>query len=226
MRSRLQTLVIFAAHGLAWLIFIFVVGLSCIAFLSQAVRTSSRRSFKNNINVLIIGIAYVLAFVMTVSLCVTRRISMFRRLQRMSKERMAIGKGDAPKAVRQFITQEYARACLVTFEALPKDAQQEGWGRPGSKYAGIHFRRSLLSTIRDIDAVSRLLIPSQPPLRPNDRMLHHLRFVAPLIPKDEDGISPLHYYDSAIQMARHAEHEPKEREYEIGIGAADQIKKM
>jgi hypothetical protein len=39
-------------------VFGFAVGVSLVGFLSQAVRTSRRRSFKNNIDVLIIIIAY------------------------------------------------------------------------------------------------------------------------------------------------------------------------
>jgi hypothetical protein len=76
------------------------------------------------------------------------------------------------------------------------------------------------------DAQARLLIPSLPPLRPNDRLSHHFRFIAPLIPTDEEGRSPLHYYDSAIQLARQADREPTEREFEVGIAAADEIKRM
>ena len=77
-----------------------------------------------------------------------------------------------------------------------------------------------------LDAQARLLIPSLPPLRPNDRISHHYRFIAPLMPKDDEGRSPLHYYDSAVQLARQAEREPTEREFEVGITAADEIKKM
>jgi hypothetical protein len=36
----------------------------------------------------------------------------------------------------------------------------------------------------------------------------------------------LHYYDSAVQLARQAEREPTEREFEVGITAADEIKKI
>jgi hypothetical protein len=42
----------------SWLVFGFAVFVSLIGFLSQAVRTSRRQSFKNNIHVLIISIAY------------------------------------------------------------------------------------------------------------------------------------------------------------------------
>jgi hypothetical protein len=46
------------------------------------------------------------------------------------------------------------------------------------------------------------------------------------MPTDDEGLSPLHYYDSAIQLARQADREPTEREFELGIAAADEIKKM
>lgn len=130
------------------------------------------------------------------------------------------------QAVHEFISQEYARACLIAYESLPRDTQQEGWGRPGTGYDSVQFRRSLLDTVLDLDAAARLIIPSLPPLRRNDRILHHFRFIAPLIPKDEDGLSPLHYCDSAIQMARYAAREPTQREFEIGMNAALQIKKI
>jgi hypothetical protein len=45
-------------HIFAWLVFGFAVGVSLVGFLSQAVRISRRRSFKNNNDVLIIIIAY------------------------------------------------------------------------------------------------------------------------------------------------------------------------
>lgn len=56
-------------------------------------------------------------------------------------------------------------------------------------------------------------------------MLHHFRFLNPLLPKDEDGISPLHYYDSAVQLARNSARALTEEEFEIGITAASQIEK-
>jgi hypothetical protein len=37
------------------------------------------------------------------------------------------------------------------------------------------------------------------------------------MPTDDEGRSPLHYYDSAIQLARQADREPTEREFEVGI---------
>ncbi|KAI0274691.1 hypothetical protein BC834DRAFT_849214 [Gloeopeniophorella convolvens] len=226
MSHRIRKLFTGVLNIIAWLVFAFAVGVSLVGFLSQAVRTSTRRSFKNNINVLIILVAYSLVFVMSLAFCLNRRISMVRKLHRISKRRVALRKGDIPKHLHEFVTQEYARACLISFESLPKDAHREGWGRPGTRWDGLSFRRTLLDTIPDLDAQARLLIPSQPPLRPHARMSHHHRFVAPLMPRDEDGLTPLHYYDSAVQLARQAARELSEREFEIGMAAADEIKRI
>ena len=58
MVSRATTL-LGAAYIFVWLVYIFALSISCVALLSQAVRTSRNQSWKKNINVLIIGIAYV-----------------------------------------------------------------------------------------------------------------------------------------------------------------------
>jgi hypothetical protein len=57
-------------------------------------------------------------------------------------------------------------------------------------------------------------------------MSRHYRFIAPLLPTDDNGLSPLHYYDSAIQLARQADREPTEGEFEVGIAAANEITRM
>ena len=149
----------------------------------------------------------------------------------------------ALKTVHQYISQEYARACLVSYEALPTVAFHEGRGRPGTKYSGMRFRRVLLDTIPEIgvhtfhlslyvfvdrspDALAHLVIPSHPVLRPHSRMIHHFRFILPLLPQDEDGISLLHYYDSAIQLARNSTKEPTEMEFQIAMESAAGIKKV
>ena len=57
-------------------------------------------------------------------------------------------------------------------------------------------------------------------------MLHHFRWLLPLLEKDQDGLTPLHYYDSVIQLARHTTREPTEEEFLAGIEAADAIRTM
>ena len=56
-------------------------------------------------------------------------------------------------------------------------------------------------------------------------MLHHFRFLKPLLSIDVDGMSPLHYYDSAIQLARNSARSLSEEEFETGMNAVQQIEK-
>lgn len=208
------------------LITIFFAALSCALLLSQAVRTDRHRTWTKNFNAVVIGATYVAVGVISLALCLNRRIAVHRRLQRISKTYRTLGKADVPESVNRFIQQEYTRACLITYESQPRDGFQEGWGKPGTKYAGIRFRTALMDTIRPIDALAHLIIPHHPLLRPHVRMLHHFRFILPLLPRDEDGLTALHYYDSAIQLARHASREPTEGEFIVGINAATDIKRI
>ena len=125
---------------------------------------------------------------------------------------------------------------------------------PGTQYEGIQFRRSLLDTIPVVgeelelgpkrfvfshlfarlflvtglrlDKLAHQVIPHHPVLRPHVRMLHHFRFILPLWPKDGDGLTPLHYYDSGIQSARNSGEEPTEVEYIRSMSAAREIKRV
>ncbi|KAI0932292.1 hypothetical protein AcW2_000964 [Taiwanofungus camphoratus] len=204
----------------------FFAALSCALILSQAVRTDVHRTWERNFNAVVIGASYVAVCVISLLFCLKRRIAVHRRLQKIWKTHRTLGRTDLPESVHWFIQQEYTRACLVTYESQPKEGLQEGWGRPESRYQGVRFRTALLETVREIDALVHLIIPRHPLLRPHARMLHHFRFILPLLPRGEDGLSPLHYYDSAIQLARHASREPTEREFNIGMDAAAEIKRV
>ncbi|KAJ8702834.1 hypothetical protein PTI98_001511 [Pleurotus ostreatus] len=227
------------------LVTICATSLSSVALLTQAVRASPRRSWTNNFDAVVIGASYVIVrripvhnvaemcsfnrfkqLVASLLLCIKRRVAVRMRLQRISKVYRTIGRNDVPKSVHRYIEQEYARTCFVAYESLPKDAFHEGWGRPGTKYEGIRFRRVLLDTIPQIDELARAVIPSHPAMKPHARMLHHFRFILPLLPSitsEEENISFLHYYDSAIQIVRNSSREPTEAEFELGMQAAQEI---
>ncbi|KAI0793431.1 hypothetical protein C8Q75DRAFT_804246 [Abortiporus biennis] len=214
------------SYVLLVLVTTFFIALSCAFILSQAVRTTPNQSWVRNFNALVIGASYAIVAAVSLAFCLKRRIAVHRRLQRISKSYHTIRKGDVPKPVHTYIQQEYTRACLITYEAQPKDEFQEGWGRPGTRYAGLRFRTTLLHTIRELDELAHLVIPRHPVYRPHTRMLHHFRFILPLFQRDEDGLTPVHYYDSAIQLARHASREPTEAEFSIGMRAYEEIRKV
>jgi hypothetical protein len=77
-----------------------------------------------------------------------------------------------------------------------------------------------------LDELAHKVIPHHPKLRPYVRMLHHFRFIVPLLGKDEDGLTAVHYYDSGIQLARNSSEEPTEGEYARCMAAAHEIKRM
>ncbi|KAF8213370.1 hypothetical protein K438DRAFT_1089433 [Mycena galopus ATCC 62051] len=178
-----------------------------------------------NINALVIGVSYAVVLAISLLFCVKRRLAVRMRLQRISKAHTIIRRGDVPNSVHEYMTQEYMRTCLVSHESLPTDVFHPGWGRPGTKYEGVRFRRALLNTIPSIDALAHTVIPAHPPLKPHVRMLHHFRFILPLLNSNTDDedeeFTPLHYYDSAIQLARNSAEEPTEEEFLLGMQAAD-----
>jgi len=178
-----------------------------------------------NLNAVVVGASYITLLAVSMLFYVKRRVAVRLKLQRISRTFPTIGKNDMPNSVHKYVTQEYVRACLVSYDSLPNDVHHEGWGRPGTSYSGIRFRTALLDTIPRIDSLAHIVIPLHPNLKPHSRMLHHFRFLNPLLPKDEDGMTPLHYYDSAIQLARNSARELTEEEFEIGINAADLIEK-
>ncbi|KAH7883754.1 hypothetical protein F5I97DRAFT_1895309 [Phlebopus sp. FC_14] len=200
--------------------------ISCVALLEQAVRTLPNASWTNNWDAFSIGASYFLLLFLSIAFCIKRRIAVRRRLQRVSKACDGLSTSDVPRPVHEYISQEFARSCLVSFECQPRGILHPGLGRPGTEHSGIPFRRTLLDTIVDIDARAHLIIPSHPPLKPHARMLHHFRFILPLLPKDEDGLTDLHYYDSAVQLARTSHREPKENEFLIGLQAANEIRRI
>ncbi|KAJ7139836.1 hypothetical protein C8R44DRAFT_605701 [Mycena epipterygia] len=204
---------------------IVATGLSCVALLAQAVRHSPNRSWTRNFNALVIGSSYAIVLAISLIFCVNRRLAVRMRLQRISRAYNIIRRGDVPHPVHEYIAQEYIRACLVSHESLPAEVFHPGWGRPGTKYEGVRFRRALLDTIPEIDILAHMVMPAHPTIKPHARMLHHFRFILPLLNAEDEEFTPLHYYDSAIQLARNSAQEPTEAEFELGMQAAEEIKK-
>ncbi|KAJ6574817.1 hypothetical protein B0H19DRAFT_935362 [Mycena capillaripes] len=216
------------SYGILIIITIIMTGLSCVALLAQAVRNSPTRSWTRNFNALVIGSSYGVVLVVSLLFCVKRRLTIRMRLARISKAYTIIRRGDVPNSVHEYMTQEYMRTCLVAHESLPTDVFHPGWGRPGTKYEGVRFRRALLDTISEIgdaDTLAHMVMPAHPTLKPHARMLHHFRFILPLLNTEDEEFTPLHYYDSAIQLARNAAEEPTEEEFLLGMQAAAEIRK-
>ncbi|KAF8140089.1 hypothetical protein EV363DRAFT_1393010 [Boletus edulis] len=214
--SRVLFWILEACYAVIILIVACLLAVSCFALLQQAVRTAPH-GWNNNWDTVTIGATYCLVLLLSIAFCIKRRIAVRRRLQRISKTHSGINRHDLPQPVHEYISQEFARSCLISYECQPRDTTHPGWGKPGTEHGGTRFRRSLLDTIADIDARAHLVIPNLPPLKPHCRMIHHFRF---------EGLTPLHYYDSAIQLARTSTGEPTEDEFTLGLRAADEIRRI
>lgn len=55
-------------------------------------------------------------------------------------------------------------------------------------------------------------------------MLHQFRFLVPLLPQSELQLSPLHFYDSIIEIARYSASEPSEAEFLQGMDSFSRIR--
>lgn len=64
------------AYLTVWLVFIFLIAISCVALLAEAVRSSPTRSWKHNYNVFVLGGAYfiVVCSVFSFLIIVCRRL--------------------------------------------------------------------------------------------------------------------------------------------------------
>ncbi|THU94826.1 hypothetical protein K435DRAFT_667476 [Dendrothele bispora CBS 962.96] len=223
---RLQRTLLDISYVLLVLGTICATLLSCVALLSQAVRISPSQTWRNNFDALVIGASYIILAIVSLFFCINRSIAIRLRLQRISKHHKLIGSGDVPNSVHKYITKEYARTCLISHESLPKEASRPGWGQPGTPYQDIRFRTALLETIPVLDNLARNIIPATPPLKPHARMLHHFRYIIPILNTGDDGLTPLHYYDSVIQLARYSSREPTLKEFEYGMHVMEQIRGM
>lgn len=116
---RVRTWISEVCYTLLVLVTVCFFALSCVALLSQAVRTSHEGSWKNNWDAAIIGATYLLVVrfgsdmyipshngalpqkilkcILSVAFCVKRRIAVRRRLQKISKTHHSITRSEAPQ---------------------------------------------------------------------------------------------------------------------------------
>ncbi|OCF31983.1 hypothetical protein I316_06369 [Kwoniella heveanensis BCC8398] len=68
-------------------------------------------------------------------------------LKTMPKPYMPTKQVDLPKKVASHIATEYSRTAVIAHISQATTGQQEGWGRPGTKWEDKHFRSYILSTL-------------------------------------------------------------------------------
>ncbi|WWC69826.1 uncharacterized protein I206_103769 [Kwoniella pini CBS 10737] len=109
----------------------------------QAIRNSGQRNW----NVFVLVAAYVALGTISVLHVWSRVLSVKRILRTMPKPYIPTKQIDLPKSVAKHVATEYSRTAVIAHISQATTGQQEGWGRPGTKWEDKHFRTYILSTI-------------------------------------------------------------------------------
>lgn len=48
---------------------------------------------------------------------------------------------------QRLIAREYSRCAMIAHISRPRNRELKGWGKPGTPYEGIQFRRGILDTV-------------------------------------------------------------------------------
>ncbi|KAK1923952.1 hypothetical protein DB88DRAFT_258962 [Papiliotrema laurentii] len=184
----------------------------------QAVRTGGQRRW----NMFVLVAAYVALALVSIVHVWSRIISVKKILRSMPKPYMPTKQIDVPKVgccsshpscryrakrsqkVADHIMTEYSRTAVIAHISQATTGQQEGWGRPGTRWENQHFRTYIMSTL---PMMREALCPHAraPPLS-----------LAPLVSAANDindsGAIKLfvNSYVKMIDRARYAKQEPTE----------------
>nr|XP_018262665.1 uncharacterized protein I303_04144 [Kwoniella dejecticola CBS 10117]OBR84823.1 hypothetical protein I303_04144 [Kwoniella dejecticola CBS 10117] len=109
----------------------------------QAIRNSGQRNW----NIFVLVAAYVALGIISILHVWSRVLSVKRILRTMPKPYIPTKQIDLPKSVAKHIATEYSRTAVIAHISQATTGQQEGWGRPGTKWEDKHFRTYILSTI-------------------------------------------------------------------------------
>ncbi|EEB91324.1 hypothetical protein MPER_10332 [Moniliophthora perniciosa FA553] len=145
---------------------------------------------------LVIGASYVFVLVISLLFCVKRAVAIRLRLQRISKSHNKI----IGRGDVPNAVHEYMMQEYVRTSLIAFQSEPKDVVHEGWGRPGTRW-----------DGV---------------RFRQALLDSIPEIGSDEDELTPLHYYDSAIQLARIAHREPTEREFELGMEMAEAIKQI
>ncbi|WWC88951.1 uncharacterized protein L201_003866 [Kwoniella dendrophila CBS 6074] len=109
----------------------------------QAFRNDDQKKW----NIFVLVAAYVALGIISVLHVWSRVLSIKRILRTMPKPYIPTKTVDLPKTVAKHIATEYSRTAVIAHISQATTGQQEGWGRPGTKWEDKHFRTYILSTI-------------------------------------------------------------------------------
>ncbi|CAD6576460.1 MAG: hypothetical protein TREMPRED_001684 [Tremellales sp. Tagirdzhanova-0007] len=155
-------------------------------------------------NIVLLTAAYVAVAIISLLHVWSRLLSIKGILKTMPKPYIPTKQIDVPRKVADHIMTEYSRTAVIAHISQATTGQQEGWGRPGTKWENQHFRSFILSTL---PIIKEALAPhaSAPPLSLNPL------FVAADRVGDNGAIRLfVNSYAKFIDQARFSRREPTE----------------
>lgn len=139
-------------------------------------------------DVVIGGFPYLIASAAFVVCWIQRRYMLSYRVERIPRRTIVLKQGDAPNGVIDLVHTEYRRVSAIAYHSRPTDGFQLGWGRPGTKYEGIYFKRAFCDAVERLDTTARKLLPSLPALCPTTRLTSHFHPLSIVIPIDSTAL--------------------------------------
>ncbi|QRV90539.1 hypothetical protein RhiJN_18557 [Ceratobasidium sp. AG-Ba] len=193
-------------YTLSFVFFVLLTGLAVVASgFSIVVQARLTKGPAANWNVLIVVGSYVALALISCIIWLSRRRHSAKRLRAIPKAFMPTKDGDVPKQVVRLVANEYDRASYIAYVSLPKGAQHPGWGRPGTEYEGISFRREIPATFQTIAATAQKLLPSLPAPSPFVRPAAYLLPLARLVKMVDQRVwQDVERYSELVENCRYA----------------------
>ncbi|ORY26356.1 hypothetical protein BCR39DRAFT_541490 [Naematelia encephala] len=167
---------------------------------TQAWTTGGERRW----NIVILTAAYVVLGIVCIIHIWSRLLTVKKILRTMPKPYIPTKQFDLPKKLADHIMIEYSRTAVIAHISQATKGEQEGWGRPGTKWENQHFRTYIISTL---PTMKQAMCPdaTAPPLS-----LEPLFDAADAI-QDNGAIRLfINSYAKMIEKARYARREPEE----------------
>ncbi|KAI5452453.1 hypothetical protein NCC49_000616 [Naganishia albida] len=178
-----------------------------LAFIQQASYTGNTR----RLNIVIIAALLGAVLFTSCFLILARIIAVRTSFNTIPKPYIPTKHIDVPRKVAEHITREYTRTGVIAYISQPTAGKQEGWGRPGTQFASIHFRKSIRETFH---AILKTLDDQSPPTQHTVYPPYAIRQIS-LHPNWPHQAQPLlDMYDAILTKAKYARSEPDAQEYE------------
>ncbi|KAJ9126448.1 hypothetical protein QFC24_002191 [Naganishia onofrii] len=183
-----------------------------LAFIQQASFTGNTR----RLNIVIISALLGAVLFTSCFLILARIIAVRTSFNTIPKPYIPTKHIDVPRKVAEHITTEYTRTAVIAYISQPTAEKQEGWGRPGTQFASIHFRKSIRETFH---AILKTLddVPPSPGSSTKQRRTYPPYAIIQITshPNWPSTAQPLlNLYEEILTKAKYARSEPDAAEYE------------